>query len=349
MNIPIANIYYLLAYAWDSLDEANLISIDLDDFKTNPELLAGVLESGVTHLLKRGLNQSYITHEIESPMPHGKILIDETIKRGLIAKGKLQTAFDNLNHDVLENRIIKATLRDLALVTELNQDHRRRLKKLCESLKDVSEAKLRSVDFRNIVFHRNNRISRFLINTCKLIFDSLQPHEVFGPLCFRDFVRDEQKMPILFERFVRNFYRREQAQYRVSAPWIKWSNLKASKYDIQFLPQMKTDIVLRNESRTIIVDTKYYKYALRSSNRTNKPKVNSQHLYQLFTYLRNIPNNKEHHPEGILIYPTVQTSLDLNYNMNGYRMRICTVNLNEDWRSIKNRLLGLLEPWDVVC
>jgi len=46
--------------------------------------------------------------------------------------------------------------------------------------------------------------------------------------------------------------------------------------------------------------------------------------------------------EGMLLYPTVGTSLDLKYRLQGHSIRIATVDLNSDWKSIHNRLLELI-------
>ena len=343
MTIPIQNVYFLLAYAWGAIEESNLIDVDTDDFKTHPELLAGVLESGVTHLLKQGLDRSYIEEELDTAIPRGKIDLTQTLKRSLLAKGKVQCSVDTLSHNVPQNQVIRATLVALSQTSELNRQQRRRLLELSNELEDVSLITLRRSHFRKVVIHRNNRIYSFLINTCQLIFDCLQPHEDGGTLRFRDFIRDERKMATLFERFVRSFLDREQQSFTVSAPWIKWKNLVASPAAIVHLPRMETDIVLTGSARKIVIDTKFYKSALRKSKRSGPPKVRSDHLYQLYSYLGNIPALPGVELEGILLYPTVSRSIDLEYMFDGRRIRICTVDLADDWRAIRHRLLQMIE------
>ncbi len=43
MQIPIQNIYYLLCYAWDSLEEKGRVSVDIDDTTQLLDLFAKVL------------------------------------------------------------------------------------------------------------------------------------------------------------------------------------------------------------------------------------------------------------------------------------------------------------------
>jgi len=100
-------------------------------------------------------------------------------------------------------------------------------------------------------------------------------------------------------------------------------------------------VTLESASRRIILDTKYYASSLQSYHGGNK--VHSQHLYQLFAYLKNLgPAKPGQTIEGILLYPTVDTSLDLRYTIHGYRVRVATVDLNAPWREIRGRLLALI-------
>ena len=60
--IPIENIYYLLCYAWDKLDEKDKVSVTIDSETNLLDLLAKVLISGSKRLLKKGIAQNYITY-----------------------------------------------------------------------------------------------------------------------------------------------------------------------------------------------------------------------------------------------------------------------------------------------
>jgi 5-methylcytosine-specific restriction enzyme subunit McrC len=57
--IPIENLYMMLAYAWNRLDEAKLVDVSGLPQKGFPNLLARVLWSGTTHLIKRGFHKEY--------------------------------------------------------------------------------------------------------------------------------------------------------------------------------------------------------------------------------------------------------------------------------------------------
>ena len=53
-NIPIENIYYLLCYAWDKLEEKDIVSVNKLDSKNILDLLSRVLINGMNYLIKRG-------------------------------------------------------------------------------------------------------------------------------------------------------------------------------------------------------------------------------------------------------------------------------------------------------
>jgi 5-methylcytosine-specific restriction enzyme subunit McrC len=58
--------------------------------------------------------------------------------------------------------------------------------------------------------------------------------------------------------------------------------------------------------------------------------------------LKNLQVGEKRQLEGILLYPTVGKSLDLQYRIQGHSIRVVTVDLDSDWREIHERLIGLL-------
>ena len=91
-----------------------------------------------------------------------------------------------------------------------------------------------------------------------------------GSYKFRDFLRDERKMAKLFEDFVSNFFRIESSEFAVKKERIYWAASSETDPNLQLLPTMETDISLRDEERTIIIDTKYYKDTLELLNNKNE-------------------------------------------------------------------------------
>ena len=60
------------------------------------------------------------------------------------------------------------------------------------------------------------------MKVCELVHEALLPEEGTGRFRFEDVLLDERRMALVFEEFVRNFYRLEQQQYHVSRDRILW-------------------------------------------------------------------------------------------------------------------------------
>ena len=91
---------------------------------------------------------------------------------------------------------------------------------------------------------------------------------------------------------------------------------------------------------------KYYKEAL-VSRYGNGRIIRRDHLSQILTYVMNQENETAPYTmdaKGILVYPTVDTELDVSYvyKKTNHIIRISTVNLNQDWRMIEQRLKEII-------
>ncbi len=163
--------------------------------------------------------------------------------------------------------------------------------------------------------------------------------EASGTARFQDFVRDERQMAMLFQHFVFNFLRREQQDFKVSSPQIRWKDVDAEPEDMAFLPIMQTDIVLTSPSRQVIIDTKFYREALQA--RFAQPKIRATHLYQIDSYLTNAEVAGGPAMEGVLLYPAVETEFALRYRLRGRPVQVRSINLAQPWDEIRKSLLDL--------
>ena len=75
MEIPVANIYYLLCYASNKLEESETIKVDPTQCTELVDLFARVLISGLDHLLKKGIDRGYVVHSEESRVLRGKLAL----------------------------------------------------------------------------------------------------------------------------------------------------------------------------------------------------------------------------------------------------------------------------------
>ena len=341
-QIPIENIYFLLCYAWDRLEEGRVVDVRPEGLTRLADLFARVLANGTKHLLKQGIDRDYQVRQESVAGVRGKVLLSPTIKRNLLSRAHTYCAFDELSHDVLHNQILKASLRALAAVDDVDRGLRSSLAGLYRRLGDVSDIRLTTQAFRSVQLHRNIRFYDFLLKVCRLVHESLMISEKTGETKFRDFTRDENAMPLLFQRFVFNFLQREQSVFRVSSPQLRWHGARGSEQDLQYLPVMQTDIHLESPEEAVVVDTKFYREAFQKNY--GKERVRSDHLYQLFANLQNLSAIQPRTVNGMLLYPTVGKDFQLEYDLFGHRLRVSSINFEQPWQQVSRDLLSLFIP-----
>ena len=343
MQIPIENIYYLLCYAWNKLDEKDRVSVSIDDKTELLDLFAKVLINASKMLLKRGIDKSYIDITEELGGVKGKLEFSQTVKNNILFKQRTVCTYDDFSANILSNRILVTTIYRLTRTKGLDKQLKAELWNLQKMFSGIEQIELKSVLFKQVKLNRNNRFYGFIMNVCQIIYENTLPSEEQGKFKFADFTRDDNKMNQLFEAFVRNFYRIEQKKFTtVKKETIKWQ-FDSDNESFQYLPQMETDITLENENEKIIIDAKFYRETMTVNY--DKERIKSANLYQLFSYLLNQQdkNAKTINATGILLYPTIEDDYNLQFKYGEHNIQIRTVNLNTNWRNISSRLKQIIQ------
>jgi 5-methylcytosine-specific restriction enzyme subunit McrC len=345
--IPIQNLYYLFCYAWNRFEEGRSIEVGATDSPDLLNLFAKVIVNGTRRLLRRGLDRGYVQVSEDTACLRGRVLFGETLKRMLYQQAKAHCAFDELQHDVLHNQILRATIDRLRRVEELDKDLNHELGQLLKVFEHVSPMTVTRGSFRTLQLHRHNGYYNLLMRVAELMHNALLPEEGTGRFRFNDILRDERKMALVFEEFIRNFYRIElnQQQYRVTRDRIAW-NLSVGTLPALatgLLPIMETDVTVRFGARTVVIEAKYYRQPL--ARRYGGETLHSHNLYQLFAYLKNLEarGGPDTQAEGILVYPWVDRALDLRYCIQGHKLSVRTLDLAASWPEIHRGLMNLVE------
>jgi 5-methylcytosine-specific restriction enzyme subunit McrC len=343
-TIPIQNIYFLLCYALDHLQEKDYADVRTEGCDCIWDLLATVLVRSTQQVVKRGVHRDYLVMRERRAFPRGKILLTEELRRPIIGSLARTCEFDELSADILPNQIIRATLVLMLRNEGVKADLRAQMREVFGFFEPFSVLRLEGRTFRQVQLHRNMRHYRFVLDVCEFIHQQLLPSTATGQSRFLDFVRDDARMGELFEQFVRNFFAKEQSRYRVSRPQVAWAldESQSSPGGVRLLPAMRTDICLEALDEKVIVDCKFYSSPLRTHY--EKTSFISGHLYQLFTYLK----NQELRPgwsavSGMLLYATVDEPFDEHVHVHGHSIRVVSVSLNQDWQKLSAALLALLE------
>ena len=78
--IPVQNIYYMLSYAFQVLNEQGYKDIATEQFDNVAELCASILSKGIAVQLKRGLGKEYIPQTEALSSLRGKIDMTESMR-----------------------------------------------------------------------------------------------------------------------------------------------------------------------------------------------------------------------------------------------------------------------------
>lgn len=333
----------MLCYSWDRLEEKERIAVNTDGLIEQVDLFAKILINTTRVLFKKGVNKNYIYHRDEINGVKGKIAIADTLKSNLIQKQITICQFDEFSVNILPNQILLASINLLIKTAKLDEDLKSELVRIRRMFIQINTIQLSNSLFSKVKIHRNNRIYGFILDVCQIIYNSILPSEQTGHYLFSDFTRDENKMNMVFESFIRNFYRLEQNEFTsVRREGISWCFEEKNIGDKNFLPTMMTDITMESKERKIIIDAKYYRETL--ATHFNQKKIHSSNLYQIFSYLMNQQNeySKTKMATGILLYPTTSREFNLVFKYQEHDICIKTLNLNQDWRKISERLLNII-------
>lgn len=343
--IPVRNLYYLLCYAWDSVEEADTVDAsELERFDNVQNLFGSVLARGVIRVARRGLARSYVPFREEIAGVRGRIAFAETIKRTSLLRQRLVCEFEDLSTDVLHNQILASTLDVLSAHRTLDPEVRSMVHLARARLGDVSSVPLSRQIFTRVQLDRNRRAYRFLLNVCRLLFDTCLVDERTGQSRFIGVDVERLVMWRVFETFAARFYEREQEEYEVRAQSrVTWWELQTTGPGSEGrVPQMMPDVVLEGRGRRIILDTKYY--ATGGLRDEPDARLDSGNLYQLFAYVMN--RQKSHaegaQHEGILLYPTVGRETRVEFATHGHRFQARSVDLGRPWQEIHAAMLEIV-------
>jgi 5-methylcytosine-specific restriction enzyme subunit McrC len=101
-RIPVANIFYMLAYAWNVPPTWEKRLVDESDFESLWELLAQLLIASTEGIFKRGLARDYVSIEEEIPGVKGKLEIGKTFRSFAWDHAKTAYGLDRIHARLIE-------------------------------------------------------------------------------------------------------------------------------------------------------------------------------------------------------------------------------------------------------
>lgn len=340
-NILIKNVYYMLAYAFQALNQSEYENLAVEEFEDMHTLFAAILSKGIGLQLKQGLYKEYICRQEDLTVVRGKINIPESIKNKIARKQVLNCEFDEFSENNQLNQILKTTAMLLLSHSKVKSDYKDELKKKMMFFSNIDMLEPKSIRWSAIRFRRNSRSYRVLISICQLIIEGMLITTDTGEYRLANFF-DEQSMNRLYEKFVLEYYIQKYPTLSVSAAQIPWSLDDGVG---TMLPTMQSDIHLQKGNTVLIIDTKYYSRSTQTFY--NKHTVHSSNLYQIFTYVKNRDysfGEEEREVSGMLLYARTKDEIqpDSVYHMHGNRISVKTLDLNKEFSVIEQQLADIV-------
>lgn len=342
MNIPIANLYYILSYAWGYLPQGEVRPVSSEASVFPPDLFAELLAIHLERLNKKGLQKDYVEVTEEGRRLKGKMLVGKTISKALLQTGKVVCSFDEYTVNTLPNRIIKTTALRILSDRRVDKELTSRLHQALFKWHSVEPIELDSRLFYSSTVQRQNRDYGFLMHLCEFVFNTTLPDTSPGKNRFIEFIRDERIMCRVFEEFVRNFFRYEKSEFHPKAESLEWSGKAVTEGAGNYLPILRTDISMTTPDRRLVIEVKYYQDGAVTSH-FEKESLHSRNLYQLLSYLKNIQAREGVNPEGTLLYAgTTKRLPSLYYELLGHKVCVRSLDLTQSWKAIREDLLSLV-------
>ncbi len=330
--IRIQNIYYMLSYAFQVLNEDGYKQVATEEFENAAELCAAILVKCVSSQLKRGLGKEYIVQTEELSTLRGKIDISASVKEQTMLRKRLVCNYDEFSVNSYMNRIIRTTMETLVR-SNISKNRKKQLRKLLIYFAEVEPLNRESINWK-LQFNKNNQTYQMLISICYLILKGLLQTTSDGSTKLMDFL-DEQRMCRLYEKFILEYFKKEHPEVKASASQIPWDTDDGYR---EMLPVMQSDIMLKQGDRTLVIDAKYYAHTTQKQYDVNT--LHSGNLYQIFTYVKNLDTGNTGNVSGMLLYAKTDELVlpNNNYKMGGNAISVKTLDLDCDFAEIRKQL-----------
>ena len=332
-KILIHNIFYMLCYAFRILKQTNFADILTEDFDHVEDMLAAILSRGISMQLKKGLYKTYVENTEEIQALRGKLHPYETRMLRNKRISKVYCSFDEFSEDNILNQVLKSTAWKLIDCPEVSVKYRKVLRSEMMFFQNVSDIDLSTVKWSRLQYHRNNQSYEMLMNICQFAWQSLIPSTTTGTTKFSMF--EENSLPMLYEKFILEYYRQHFPMLRANDSQIKWDlpeDVDISQ--ITHLPGMHSDIMLRYGDKKLIIDAKFYKSSL--ADFMGRRMLHSSNVYQIYTYVKNEDKKHTGNVSGMLLYAkTTDDELpSLSVPIGGNQISARTLDLNRNFTEI---------------
>ena len=197
-KLPIDSVLFLASYALGAFKLKPDVA-DLDRSTDLVEAMVQIFHAAVRQATGRGLLQGYETQEETLNVVRGRIRIEDQLRRRFGIAVPIEVRYDEFTPDIPANRLLKAAVRRLALLTQRSPHTRRLLSAMRAIFANVSDVEYRSTDLPDIPINPLNAHYQPALALAELILKSGTVKLAAGKVKSASFLIDMNKV---FEDFV---------------------------------------------------------------------------------------------------------------------------------------------------
>lgn len=353
ISIPVRNVWLLLLYASEFYQSGPEAFDGIEEYPEKlPELLAELLVASAEDRLRRPLTPSFSKTSRDLSRVRGSIDTLRTESHQLLSRGLVACRFEELTVDTPRNRLIRTAL---ASIGRLCGDEE--LVRRCQGQSQrLAQLGVGTVDARTgqrdaeVRLTRNDQQDRSVLLAARLALQLSLPFGRTNPGHGRGTL-DERQFRHLFERAVGGFYAvhgRPRGWAVQRARKVGWQASEATLGMAAVLPHMVTDVWIDvpARGRRLIVDTRFT--AAIKPGRFARETLNSGHLYQLYTFVREQESGLD--PAsltagGLLLYPSTGAPLAESFVSSGHRLGAATVDLSVPSVEVREQFISAVAPY----
>ena len=162
-QIKIKNIYYMLSYAYQNLNEGPYKNVDSEAFSNIHDLLSAILIRGTSNQIKRGLHRDYLPYTENTGRLKGKIDITESVKKQTMMNRKMVCHYDLFSEDTQLNQILKATMTLLLRHGNVSPKNKKLVRKLLLYFQNVTAVDPLHISWNTVSYPRNSPSYKMLL------------------------------------------------------------------------------------------------------------------------------------------------------------------------------------------
>ena len=334
----------MLSYAFQTLKQKDYERVAAEEFDKIYDLFAAILAKGAARQLKQGLYREYVPVQNDLSVMRGKLNMSDTIRLKAQCSRRLSCEYDNFSENNIYNQILKTTIYRLVRTKDVDIKQKQALKKLLLFFGKINLIQTDHIKWNQLIYQRSNKNYELLLNICHLTLKGLLQTTEKGEFKLLSF--SDEHMEMLFQRFVMEYYKQHHKELNLKAPNIDWNITdKQENSMIRFLPKMQTDITLQSGDKTLIIDTKYYTSIMAENYKST---YRSAHLYQIFSYVKNMDTENAGKVSGLLLYAkTSENNLPDGSSVliGSNRIGIEVIDLNRDFKDIAGQLETIISKY----